>query len=264
MVGHSGSPGLNNRARQPKVDNSITLSEQSGVRYLHFGTEWVQGAMRLSRPFAIEIEYVRDMMAWLLFLQPPAQILQLGLGAAALTKFCYRFCPPSRIQVVEIDPAVTDTARRWFALPPDDERLSVSIADAHTFLRSAGQRGAYGVLQVDLYDHEARGPVLDSVGFYRDCRLALTQAGMLSVNLFGDDQSFERSRRNLDRSFDGRVVYLPALAEGNIVALAFSGPVLTIGSDVLMQRARWLRLQFNLPGESWARALLAGAAEFSI
>ncbi len=28
----------------------VTLSEQEGVRYLHFGTEWIQGAMRLRWP----------------------------------------------------------------------------------------------------------------------------------------------------------------------------------------------------------------------
>jgi hypothetical protein len=27
----------------------VTFSEESGVRFLHFGTEWVQGAMRLKQ-----------------------------------------------------------------------------------------------------------------------------------------------------------------------------------------------------------------------
>ncbi|MFM7568260.1 MAG: spermidine synthase, partial [Betaproteobacteria bacterium] len=53
----------------------ITLSEQDGVRYLHFGTEWVQGAMRLDEPDVIEIEYVRQMMAWLLFLRSAQTVL---------------------------------------------------------------------------------------------------------------------------------------------------------------------------------------------
>lgn len=46
----------------------VTFSEMDGVRYLHFGTEWVQGAMRLRKPDAIELEYAQQMMAWLLFL----------------------------------------------------------------------------------------------------------------------------------------------------------------------------------------------------
>lgn len=69
----------------------VTFSETAGVRYLHFGTEWVQGAMRLKKPDHIELEYVQQMMAWLLFLETPARIVQLGLGAAALTKFTHRY-----------------------------------------------------------------------------------------------------------------------------------------------------------------------------
>ena len=60
----------------------VTFSELSGVRYLHFGTEWVQGAMRLSKPDAIELEYAQQMMAWLLFLDPASRpdfhVVQLG------------------------------------------------------------------------------------------------------------------------------------------------------------------------------------------
>ena len=50
--------------------------------------------MRVAAPFDIELEYVQRMMAWLLFVEPAEvprlQALQLGLGAGALTKFCYK------------------------------------------------------------------------------------------------------------------------------------------------------------------------------
>ena len=35
------------RTKTPR--NSIDVSEAAGVRYLHFGSEWVQGAMRIAR-----------------------------------------------------------------------------------------------------------------------------------------------------------------------------------------------------------------------
>src|SRR5690606_34327702 len=103
-------------------DPAITLSEEAGVRYLHFGSPWVQGAMRIARPYAIEIDYVRDMMAWLLFLAPPERILQLGLGAAALTKYCWHRHRGSQVTAVERSEAVIASARRDFALPADDAR----------------------------------------------------------------------------------------------------------------------------------------------
>jgi spermidine synthase len=75
--------------RKPKFA-PVTLSEQDGVRFLHFGTEWVQGAMRIRKPDWPELEYAQQMMAWMLFIEQPRAIAQLGLGAATLTKFCYR------------------------------------------------------------------------------------------------------------------------------------------------------------------------------
>ncbi len=92
----------------------VTFSEEGGVRFLHFGTEWVQGAMRLRKPDHIELEYAQQMMAWLLFIETPKRIVQLGLGAAALTKFAYRFLKRAKVEAVEVNPAVVIAARTMF------------------------------------------------------------------------------------------------------------------------------------------------------
>ena len=158
----------------------VTFSEEGGVRYLHFGTEWVQGAMRLRKPDHIELEYAQQMMAWLLFLETPRRIVQLGLGAAALTKFAHRFLKRAQVEAVELNPAVVVAARTMFGLPSDDARLTVHEADAWDFVNERANHGTIGVLQIDLYDATARGPVLDSVAFYRAVRACL--AGGLRVS----------------------------------------------------------------------------------
>jgi spermidine synthase len=242
------------RRRTPRYA-PVTFSELDGVRYLHFGTEWVQGAMRLRRPWQIELEYAQQMMAWLLFLDPPARLAQLGLGAAALTKFCYRYLPESRVTAVELNPAVVVAAHTMFGLPDNDARLSVLETDAWDFVTDAEQRESFGVLQIDLYDATARGPVLDSVAFYRACRACLTDPGMLTINLFGDHPSFERNMRNLQTAFEGRVIALPEVHEGNRVALAFSGPPLAFDWPLLRARADHVEHAFGLPSRSWVRAL---------
>ena len=106
----------------------MTFSEEGGVRFLHFGTEWVQGAMRLKKPNHIELEYAQQMMAWLLFIETPKRIVQLGLGAAALTKFCHAFLTRAKVEAVELNPAVVIAARTMFELPSDDARLTVNEA----------------------------------------------------------------------------------------------------------------------------------------
>ena len=98
---------------------TIDISEEAGVRYLHFGSSWVQGAMRIARPWALELDYTREMMLPLLLHDTdwPRRVLQIGLGAASVTKFLYRHRPRAYITVVEIEPRVTAAARQFFKLP---------------------------------------------------------------------------------------------------------------------------------------------------
>lgn len=233
----------------------VTFSEEGGVRYLHFGTEWVQGAMRLSKPDAIELEYAEQMMAWLLFLGTPKRIVQLGLGAAALTKFAYRFLRPAKVEAVEVNPAVVVAARTMFALPHDDARLTVHERDAWEFVNDRANHGTVGAMQIDVYDATARGPVLDSVGFYRAVRACLTEAGVVTINLFGDHPSFVRNMKHLKAAFDGRVVALPEVHEGNRIALAFSGPALEVTYAQLEQRAKLIEAKLGLPARKWIKGL---------
>src|SRR3546814_4871518 len=86
--------------------------------------------MRIDQPTNIELEYVQQMMMWLLFRASASHIVQLGMGAAALTKFCYHRLASTTVTAVELNPGVIDICRSHFALPPDNERLSVLNMDA--------------------------------------------------------------------------------------------------------------------------------------
>src|SRR5574343_50353 len=109
----------------------IDISEESGVRYLHFGSDWVQGAMRIRKPDALELSYTREMMAGLLLRDAPwpARVLLIGLGAGSLAKFVHRHVPQAQVTVVEILPEVHAVASQFFRLPDEDERLRVVIGD---------------------------------------------------------------------------------------------------------------------------------------
>ena len=248
------------RRRHRSVDVPITLSEMDGVRYLHFGSPWVQGAMMLSHPNVLLLDYVQRMMGWLLFLSPPPALLQLGLGAGSLTRFVHARLPDSHTTVVECSQDVIDVARACFALPADDERLRVVCDDAGAFIARPRQAGRYGVVQVDLYDEHAQGPVLDSEAFYRDCRRVIAAPGVCVVNLFGRHQSFAPNIARLSAAFDGRVLVLPANAAGNQIVLGFAGPPLAVAWCQLEQRAMFLERRFGWPAQQWY-ALLRGRSK---
>jgi len=240
----------------------VTLSESDGVRYLHFGTEWIQGAMSLEHPYRLELEYQQQMMAPLLFAPRPRHVLQLGLGAAALTKFIYRHVRGSQVTVVDIDPAVIRAARAWFALPPDDQRLRVVRADAGAYLGKV--RGQVDLLQVDLYDAAARGPVFDDAPFYQACRTALRAGGIAAFNLFGS--SLQPSVAALGAAFGRRWLRLPRSAAGNTVVLAFADPIDAANSalcwpaDELLERAARMEARYGLPALDWLQGLRSSVA----
>jgi spermidine synthase len=241
-------------ASSPQAARSrVTLSESGGVRYLHFGTEWIQGAMRIAQPYRLELEYQQQMMAPLLLLPRPRRVLQLGLGAAGLTKFCHRHLPFAETVVVEFDPTVIGAARQWFALPDEGRRLSVVCEDALAFLQRSSRNGFSDWLQVDLYDAGARGPVYDDRLFYLACRQALRQPGIASFNLFG-----RRCGPSLDRiaaAFDGRVIVLDEARAGNRIAVAAVGPTIRVDPLRLRERALAIEAGSGLPARRWLRGL---------
>ena len=223
-----------------------TISEADGVRYLHLGTPWVQGAMRLRKPLALELEYIQRMMVWLL-LRPEAELthghaVQLGLGAAAITRFCHSILR-MRCTAVELNPSVIDACRLLFHLPAD-----------------AGRSGSAQVLCIDLYDHDAAGPVLDSAAFYRDCERLLADGGVMTVNLFGRDASFERSAARIAAAFgDAQVRSLRPTKEGNTVVVALKNTLIPERA-VLTARADNIESRLKLPAKKWLRMIrpLAG------
>ena len=244
-------------ARKPKFA-PVTLSEQDGVRYLHFGTEWVQGAMRIRKPDWPELEYAQQMMAWMLFIDDPQAIVQLGLGAASLTKFCYRQFPQAQVTAVELNPSVIAIGASMFKLPPEDGRLRVLEMDAMDFVLDDANHDAVDALQCDLYDATARGPVLDTPEFYQACNACLTDRGVMTVNLFGDHPSFAKNIKALRFAF-AHVICLPEVHEGNVVALCFkTKPVLDPAR--LAARAAQIVAATKLPAKAWVKGMLVAGA----
>jgi spermidine synthase len=240
--------------RKPKFA-PVTVSEMDGVRYLHFGTEWVQGAMRLRKPDWIELEYAQQMMAWMLFnhVEHPLHLVQLGLGAGALTKFCYRSFPNARVTAVELNPAVIAICEGMFKLPPNDERLSVLEMDAMDFVNDRANHGTVDALQIDLYDATARGPMLDSPAFYAACNACLAPEGIATVNLFGDHPSYLKNVRAMRAAFE-EVICLPEVHDGNIVALGFRNTP-TLDFPALYARAARIRESTGLRARSWVNGI---------
>jgi spermidine synthase len=234
----------------------VNFSDYGEVRFLHLGTEWVQGSMLRDAPYDIELEYVQRMMAGLLFTDAESvakkHAMQLGLGSAALTKFCYKKLR-MKTTAIEINPQVITACRIWFKLPRDDLRLHVIEADAAAEIKKPVHQGTVDLLHVDLYDHEAAAPVLDDADFYTHCRDLLTEDGVMTVNLFGRDSSYEQSLTKMAEAFGPESIWaFRPTREGNTVVLAQREPTRPERAELLL-RAGMIESRWDLPAKKWLR-----------
>lgn len=218
---------------------SIDIREDSGVRTLHFGSDWVQGAMRIARPWNLELEYTREMMASLLLRDAPRKVLLIGLGAASLTKFLYRNYPQAHLTVVEIEPAVVAAARQFFKLPEDPKRLHLVIGDGAEFVMNSHKK--FDLILVDGFDEKARTGALETLPFYQACRTCLSDDGMMVVNMLTRSRGFKATAARIAEAFDDRALVFPSCESGNAVALAAGGAPLEVSFEELKENALKLK-----------------------
>lgn len=197
------------------------VHEGGSFRSLHFSIHEVQSRMSLEDPCALDLEYSRTMMGFLWFKPEPKHIAMIGLGGGSLAKFCHRYLPATRIEVVEINPHVL-ALRDEFQIPPDDERLTVLLGDGAAFVRDA-QTGC-DVLMVDGFDYDGQPSALSSQAFYDDCADHLQPGGILVVNLFSHDPQYGLFVDRIRRSFADQVLVVEGADLGNSIVFAFKEP----------------------------------------
>ncbi len=187
---------------------------------MFFSTQDVQSEMHILQPDVLQLEYTRIMMGFLLHQPQPVRIAMVGLGGGSLPKFCYRYLPHANIVVLEINPHVL-AVRDTFAVPPDDHRFSVLLADGAEFL--ATTRQTFDVLLADGFDMHGLPEALSSPEFYAHCFDRLNPGGMLVANLHGCNTQFDVVLDRIRCSFHGSLLTVRDPDATNRVAFAVKG-----------------------------------------
>lgn len=214
--------------------------------------------MRLSRPWDLELAYTRAMMAYLLFHKSPDRVLMIGLGGGSLAKFIRKYRPRTQITAVEIDDRIIATARAYFELPADDERLQVIHGDGAHYV--AKHRASADVILLDGFDHGNQVEALATEDFYTACRRALRPHGVLVVNLWGRDTQFKDYFERLLRAFDGQVGWLSVMGKTNVIVLAFADEGVAGCSALQPEQIKALTEHYGLDFARFAREMQWPAA----
>ncbi len=201
--------------------NKPLIWELDHNRVLAFSGEHVQSRMDLRDPDALQLEYTRIMMGFVLHVPSPRTMAMVGLGGGSLAKFCHRHLPHAHMAVIEIDADVI-AMRETFAVPPDGPRLYVHHADAADFMRHC--ESEFDVILADGFDQHGLSPQLGTTRFFEDCRQALTPAGMLVANLHGCDDGYATVLGRIEQVFDGCAVEVTCSRSSNRIVFAARNP----------------------------------------
>lgn len=130
-------------------------------------------AMDLVCPERLVFRYERMLSLACGICVQPSSVLLLGVGGAAMWRFVRAYLPDCTTTLVDSDPEIIETARRWFYLTQP-----VAAEPAERFV--AGTADKFDAILVDLYD--SSGPSLLAAGFWSACLDALTPGGCLATN----------------------------------------------------------------------------------
>lgn len=201
------------------VDRPVTprVHDEDDTRSLRFNDGVVQSTMRRGDPFALDLGYTRAMMGFLLFNSAPRHILIVGLGGGSLPKYCYREFPRAHITTLEINPEVI-ALRNQFLIPPDDERFRIVPADGGEYLTRDDVQA--DIIMLDGYDAAGLPEGLCSEDFYTHCREALSDEGVLVVNLWGGEPNRALYIDRLSGIFNGRVWWSKPRGSSGLIVYA--------------------------------------------
>jgi spermidine synthase len=175
----------------------------------------------------------------------PRSIAILGNAAGTTARAYGHFFPATRVDGVELDPALTDVGRRLFDMRGPN--LHIHTADARPFLRTAHRR--WDAIVVDAYRQPYIPFYLTTREFFEEVRDHLNPGGVVLVNVGhpSDSDSLEKVlSATMDTAF-GTVVRDPVSSENTVLA----------GSTGDLSAARLQRAARSLPPDLAAVAAAA-------
>jgi spermidine synthase len=173
----------------------VLVYEEAGERCMCFTRACRigrQSCVILSDPHRFALNYTRMMMAGTLFMgSTPQRVLIVGLGGGSIPTALREILPQAQIDVVEIDPAVTKVARRFFNFR-DDAKMKVIELDGRVYVKRAQRAGTkYDVVMLDAFDHEYIPEHLLTREFLAEVKSLLSPQGVLVANTFSSSRLYD-------------------------------------------------------------------------
>lgn len=224
--------------------NHISLAEsidrRNGrrVRIMRTDPDAAQSLMYLDNPSELVSEYTKFYDLAFRYKPDTKRVLMLGGGGYCVPKHILSEYEGVSIDVVELDPGVTETARKYFYLE-DNPNLTIYHEDARTFLNRAAYDGIepYDAIFMDTFNSATVIPFqLATIEAGAKLRSLLKPDGVLIVNIiasiYGQKSGvFHGIYKAFSQSFNMMMIF-PVNASEAKYAYALQNIILVAGEAV--------------------------------
>jgi spermidine synthase len=160
----------------------IAVVDSDQIRQLRFDSSY-QSATMLKDPYATVYDYTDYMQLGLAYNPAARNVLMIGLGGGTVAKRVRRDFPQVSVEIVELDPVVSQVARRYFSVPQDGPGLHTTIEDGRQFLLRDKRK--WDVIMIDAYYADAIPFHMVTLEFLELARSRLSQDGVIVTNAIG-------------------------------------------------------------------------------
>ncbi len=214
-----------------------------------------QSCMDTKYPKKMIFAYTKMSMVSLLFAPDPQHILVIGLGGGTLPTAFNQLYPQARIDVVEIDPAVTRVARDYFAFNPTSH-VKVFDQDARVWTKRANLLDRrYDIIILDAFNGEYIPEHLMTQQYLEETKSLLTANGVLVANTFSISDLYDHESATYAAVFGKFINFkIPESANRMVVV-----PGKSVPEEQLLTRANALRntlAPYNVPIRRYSRILI--------
>ena len=130
--------------------------------------------------------YTRMMMAALYLNPAPRRVLIVGLGGGTLPGAVRKVAPAAQIDVVEIDPAVSRVAYKYFGFTPGP-LTRVHEQDGRVFIKQRlREKSTYDLVMLDAFTDQYIPEHLLTQEFLQEVKGILAPNGVVAANTFSD------------------------------------------------------------------------------
>lgn len=149
-----------------------------------------QTCKRMSQPEYLVFPYTRMMLGSLLVKPDPKRVLIVGLGGGTLPMALRELFPELTIDVVEIDPAVTRVAEKFFGFKRD-AKLNVYEEDGRVFVKKAIRASTkYDIVMLDAFEDEYIPEHMSTREFLLEVKQILTPDAVVAANTFSGNRLY--------------------------------------------------------------------------